>query len=72
MLIKVRVTAESKKQAVIEVSENTFVVHVKAKKEGGLANKEMLELLCEHFDTGHIKISSGHQRQHKIVDVHTL
>ena len=72
MLIKVRVTPESQKQIVIEVSENTFVVHVKAKKEGGLANKEMLELIAEHFNTKHIKISSGHQRQHKIVDVHTL
>ena len=54
MLIKVRVTALSKKQAIVLVSENTFVVHVKAKKEGGLANKEMLELLCEHFETNHI------------------
>ncbi len=72
MLIKVRVLPETKKQLVTEVNDNTFVVHVQAKKEGGLANKEMLKLLADHFGTKHITITGGHQRQHKIVEVHTL
>jgi len=72
MLIKVRVMSEAKKQSIIEVNKNTFVVHVWAKKEGGLANKEMLQVLCAYFETEYIKITGGHQRQHKIVEVHTL
>jgi len=72
MLVKIRVIPEAQKKSIIEVNENTFVIHVQAKKEGGMANKEMLEVLCAYFETKHIKITGGHQRQHKIVDVHTL
>jgi uncharacterized protein YggU (UPF0235/DUF167 family) len=72
MLIKVRVIPEAKKEMLVVVNDNTYVVHVTVKKEGGLANKAMLAALCAHFGTKHIRITGGHQRQHKIVEVHTL
>jgi uncharacterized protein YggU (UPF0235/DUF167 family) len=45
MLVKVRVKAEAKKQLIMEVAAHSYAVHVKASKERGEANKEMLEIL---------------------------
>lgn len=72
MLVKVRVKAEAKKQLIMEVAAHSYAVHVKASKERGEANKEMLEILKEHFGTNHIKIIKGHTTPHKIVDIFTL
>ncbi len=72
MLIKVRVKTDAKKQLIMEVTKESYAVHVKASKERGEANKEMLELLKEYFNTKNIKIIKGHTTPHKIVDVFTL
>ena len=72
MLVKVRVKAEAKKQLIMEIAHDSYTIHVKASKERGQANKEMLEILKEYFKTKHIKIIKGHTTPHKIVDIFTL
>lgn len=72
MLIKVRVKAEAKRQLIMEIAHDSYAVHVKSSRERNEANKEMLELLKEHFGTKHIKIIKGHTTPHKIVDIFTL
>jgi len=72
MLVKVRVKVEAKKQLIMEVAHDSYVVHVCAATERGEANKEMFELLKEHFNTKNIKIIKGHTTPHKIVDIFTL
>lgn len=72
MLVKARVKVGAKKQLIMEVSPSSYVVHVRAEKERGEANKEMLEILKEYFKTNNIKIIKGHTTPHKIVDIFTL
>lgn len=72
MLVKIRVKAEAKKQLIMEITKDSFTIHVRASKERGEANKEMLEILKEYFKTNRIKIIKGHTTPHKIVDIFTL
>lgn len=72
MLVKVRVKAEAKKQLIMEISHDSYAVHVQSSRERNEANKEMLEILKEYFKTKHIKIIKGHTTPHKIVDIFTL
>lgn len=71
MLIKVKVFPQSKKQALIQKSEDSFEVKVKSKPEGGRANEETKQILAEHFQisTSKIKLIRGGKSKNKIFEI---
>ena len=71
MLIKVKVTADAKKDAIVKKSADTFLISVKEPKERGLANKKVLELVRTYFHVynGEVKIVHGHHASGKIISI---
>ena len=72
MLIKVKVSANAKKESVVKKSNDLFKISVKEPKERGQANKRVLELVRKYFTMytiGSIKIVSGHHAQNKIINI---
>ena len=69
--IKVHVVANAKKAEVIEISDDEFKVKVDKVPEKGKANKRLIEILSEHFNTskGNIKIVAGEKSHNKIVEI---
>ncbi|MFA6532585.1 MAG: DUF167 family protein [Patescibacteria group bacterium] len=73
MLIKVKVTAESKKDKIIKKSEDSYLVKVKEKAEGGMANMKVKQILAGYFKIAgaKIKLLKGGKRPNKIFDIIT-
>ena len=71
MLIRVRVTPNAKKPAVVKIAEGSFEVKVDERAEGGKANKRLLELLTEHFGVpkSSLRVVSGAKSRDKLIDV---
>lgn len=71
MLIKVKVTPESKKDEIVKRSEDSYLVKVKEKAEGGMANMKVKQILAEYFKiTGEkIKLIKGGKRPNKIFEI---
>ena len=71
MLIRVYVTPNARKAAVVRVSKNYFEVRVDEKAVDGRVNKRLLEILAEHFKVpkSRISILRGTQSRNKIVQV---
>ncbi len=70
MLIKVKVSTDTKKDKIIKKSEDHFEIHVKEPKERGLANKKVLELVRKYFKIyNNIRIVSGHHTPSKIISL---
>ena len=71
MLIKVRVTPNSKVVKVTKASETELEVRVDEAAVDGRANKRLLEILSEHFNVpkSRIRIVRGTRSRDKIVDV---
>ncbi len=71
MYIRVRVTADTKKESFIKSDEDSFLVSVKEPAEQNRANKRVLELLAEHFNISprQIRIISGHHSPGKIFSI---
>jgi len=71
MKILVKVKANSKVKKVEKVSENEFVLRVKAPAKEGKANAAAIELLSEYFDTpkSRITIIKGQTSTVKIIDL---
>lgn len=71
MYIRVRVLAEAKKESVKKLTEDSFVVAVKAPAEQNLANRRVLELIAEYFSIlpKQIRIISGHHAPGKILSI---
>jgi uncharacterized protein (TIGR00251 family) len=51
-----------------EIGEGKYSVSIKASREKGKANRELLKLLSKHFK-GKVKIISGFTRRQKIIEV---
>lgn len=68
MYIKIRVTANSRKESFVKISEDHFEVSVKEKAERNMANVRVRELVAEYFEVpiGKAKIISGHHSPSKI------
>lgn len=49
MLIKVKVSVESKKDQIIKKSDDSYLVSVKEKAERGQANQKVKEILASYF-----------------------
>lgn len=71
MLIKVRVTPESKSDLVIKKSEDLYLVKVREKATGGTANRKTKQMLAEYFKVteGKIRLIKGGKRPNKIFNV---
>ena len=71
MLIKVRVTPNSKEPLVVQVGEGDFEVRVDEKAVDGRANKRLLAILAEHFGVpkSRIAIVRGARSRDKILEI---
>jgi uncharacterized protein YggU (UPF0235/DUF167 family) len=71
MYIKVRVTAEARKESVEIVSETHFNISVKEPPLQNLANKRVIELVAMHFHAlpKQVRIINGHHSPSKILSV---
>ena len=67
--IEVILKPKSKEQKIEKLTDNAYKVCVKALPIKGAANKELLEVLSEHFEIpkSQIKIISGWKSRRKIV-----
>ncbi len=71
MLIKVRVTPNSKEARVDRVDEATYEVRVEERATDGRANKRLVEVLSEYFGLpeSRVVIVKGAKSRDKIVGV---
>ncbi|MCE5195040.1 MAG: DUF167 domain-containing protein [Nitrospiraceae bacterium] len=69
-LIKIKVTANSKKNQIVE-NEELFKVYVTAPAVDGKANKAVIAILAEHFNKrkSRIKILRGEKAREKIIEI---
>lgn len=68
MYIKVKVFPEAREEKFIKESEDTFSIHVKEPPRGGSANKRIVKLIAEYFNSP-VRIVSGHHSRRKIFSV---
>ncbi len=71
MYIKVRVTADAKKDSVTQKTADHFNISVREPAENNRANRQVLQLIAKHYNipVGKIRIISGHHSPGKILDV---
>jgi hypothetical protein len=71
--VSVRVKANAKENKVEETGRNQFSVRVKAAAKEGKANKELIEVLAEHFKVPKscVTIITGLKSNRKIVEINT-
>ena len=69
--IRVKVLAGAKKEILKQIGIDHFLISVKEKAERNMANKRVLEILCEFFKLpkGKIRIVNGHQSPSKLLVV---
>ena len=67
--IRVKVSAGAKKEIIKQISVDHFEISVKEKAERNMANRRVLEMLCDFFklSKGKIRIVNGHQSQSKLL-----
>ena len=65
------VKPQAKQESVIELTDNRYLVAVRAPAKDGKANTRLIELLAEHFHTAksHIRILRGHAARKKLLEV---
>jgi len=70
MIIKVKVTTNSKKES-LQIVDNTYIVKFKAPREKGQANKKLISILAEHFNIprSDIIIKSGISSTQKLIAI---
>ena len=71
MYIRVRVSADAKRESLEQTADDSFLVAVKEPAEQNLANKRMLEIIATHFGVSpkQIRIISGHHSPGKILSI---
>ena len=71
MMLKVRVTPNSKADSVSLAADGTCKVKLRAKPIRGAANEALIEVLSEHFKVkpSAIRIRAGHASRDKLVEV---
>ena len=69
MYIKVKVTANAKREVVEKISEDHYDISVKEKAENNKANKRVVEIISKIFTCKNIKIISGHHSPSKILSI---
>lgn len=71
MKIFARVKPNSKEEKLEKVSDNEFILWVKAPAKEGRANEAAVELLSNYFDMAksRITIIKGHKSKNKIIEI---
>jgi uncharacterized protein YggU (UPF0235/DUF167 family) len=71
MYIKVKVTADAKKEKFEQKGDELFEISVKEKAKQNMANRRIQELIAGHFGIikGEVKIISGHKSSSKIISI---
>lgn len=71
MLIKVKVTPESKKDEIVKKSKDSYLVKVREKAEAGQANLRVKQILSVYFKIPQFKIRliKGGKQPNKIFEV---
>ncbi len=71
MYIRVRVSADAKKEIFETNSGDSFLISVKEPAEGNRANTRVLEIVARHFEIEpkQIRIISGHHAPGKILSI---
>lgn len=69
MYLKAIVKTQAKKESIIKKSKDHFLVSVKEKAKGNLANKRVLEIIALYFKVpkGKVRIINGHHHPHKLI-----
>lgn len=66
MYIKVKVTADSKKEEVVQKSAGTWLISVKEPARENMANNRVREILSFYFQTNDIRLITGHKSPNKL------
>ena len=71
MYIKIKVTADAKKEKFEQKSEDLFEIAVKEKAKQNMANERVREVVARHLGIikGKVRIISGHRSPSKIISV---
>jgi uncharacterized protein YggU (UPF0235/DUF167 family) len=69
MYIHVKVTAGRKEEKIEKKSDTQFVVSVREKAERNMANKRIIEIFQEIYNTGKVRIINGHHSTSKLLSV---
>lgn len=71
MQVRVRVTADAKKESVEALSDTRLKIAVKQPPEQGAANARVVELVAAHFNVPRktVRIIKGHKTPSKILAV---
>jgi uncharacterized protein YggU (UPF0235/DUF167 family) len=69
MLIKVKVTTESKKETVRRPVPDRLVLSLKQPAENNRANERLLEIVRSMYPGRSVKIIKGHHSPSKIIEV---
>ncbi len=69
MIVQVKITVGAKKRGIKQEKDGVYSVCVKSLPEQGKANKELLEVVAEHFKKPlqSVKIVNGHKRTKKLL-----
>ena len=69
--LSVKVHPRSRKQEIIELGENTYIIHVKSSPSKGEANQEVKKLVAKFFavPVSKVKISRGHKSRNKLITI---
>mgnify|MGYP001574896297 CR=1 FL=1 len=72
MKIIVKAKPSSKHEKIEKIDEHNYIVYVKEKPVGGLANAAIIKVLALHFDVSPalVEIISGHMARVKVVEIH--
>lgn len=70
-LIKVKVRTESRKNSVIKVKEDEFIVETMHKPRQGDANRSVISLIADYFKIppSYVRIIKGHTSPSKIISL---
>jgi len=73
MLIKVKVFPDSKKEKIFKKSEDEFNVEVRARAQGGKANREVVRALTSYFKVsiGKVRLIRGFKQRNKIFEINS-
>lgn len=71
MKIIVKAKPGAKQDKIEKIDESNYTVWVKAPAKDGKANKEIIKLLSEYFNTSsiYVEIVSGHMARTKIIKI---
>lgn len=71
MYIKVRVTANAKRESVLETATNHFAISVTEPATENLANRRIIEIISDKYRVPArlIRILTGHRSQSKILSI---